>query len=249
MNSNSFLYGKGIFSTVAIRDGKALLWNKHWARLRSNAGIIGIACEGFDQQELLIELEKRVKESSINNGRARITFFDERSSEIWPAEAPVEQPASLHIVVGKQRQIPENFKLTVSPHPTNSRSPLVGIKSCNYLEQIMSLDEAKARRFHEAVRVNENGFVTSACMANVFWLRDGVMNTPSLETGSLAGTTREFVLENMECREVIAGIEELESADAIYLTSAGLGVVAVSEYSGRKLANPPQQITELLNFN
>jgi branched-subunit amino acid aminotransferase/4-amino-4-deoxychorismate lyase len=32
-NSNAFLYGKGVFTTVAIFGGKPFLWEKHWRRL------------------------------------------------------------------------------------------------------------------------------------------------------------------------------------------------------------------------
>ena len=246
MNSNSFLYGKGIFSTVAIRDGKALLWDKHWARLRSNAEIIGIPFEGVDQRELLIELEKHIKERSINNGRARLTFFDERSSEIWPAEISVEQHTSHHIIVGERRQIPENFKLTVSPYPVNSRSPLAGVKSCNYLENLISFENAKTGGFNEAIRLNERGEITSACMANVFWLRENSLYTPSLKTGCLAGTTREFVLEKVECSEVETGIEELEKADAIFLTSAGVGIAGINEFDGTILRRPDHPLLRLV---
>ncbi len=153
--------------------------------------------------------------------------------------------ASVQIVVGGSRHIPPNFQLTISPFPVNSRSPLAGVKSCNYLEQILSLNEAKGRVFHEAVRVNERGHVTSGCMSNVFWLKDDRLYTPTLATGCLAGTTREYVLENVECEEVEAEIGELESADAIYLTSAGLGIVRVAEFDGRELPDTKHPIQNL----
>ena len=99
----------------------------------------------------------------------------------------------------------------------------------------MSYEEAQAGGFDEAIRLNEKGHVTSACMANVFWETGGRLYTPSLSTGCLPGTTREFVLENLECEEVEVGIETLESADRILLTSAGVGVAPISEFNGRKL--------------
>jgi branched-subunit amino acid aminotransferase/4-amino-4-deoxychorismate lyase len=97
--------------------------------------------------------------------------------------------------------------------------------------------------------LNELGSVASACMANLFWLRDGTMFTPALTTGCLAGTTRGFVLERMECREVEAAIESLEAAEAIFLTSAGLGVKSVSEFNGRHLPATSHPITSLIGQN
>jgi branched-subunit amino acid aminotransferase/4-amino-4-deoxychorismate lyase len=72
-------------------------------------------------------------------------------------------------------------------------------------------------------------------MANVFWETDGKLFTPSLKTGCLPGTTREYVLENVECEEVEASIEELKEADRIFLTSAGIGIVTVAYCNERRL--------------
>ncbi len=70
----------------------------------------------------------------------------------------------------------------------------------------------------------------------IFWLEGDMLFTPSLKTGCLPGTTREHILENIECREVEAGIEELDSADAIFLTSAGLGIVDTGRFESKEMA-------------
>jgi branched-subunit amino acid aminotransferase/4-amino-4-deoxychorismate lyase len=110
----------------------------------------------------------------------------------------------------------------------------------------MAIDKARTGGFHEAIRLNERGEVASACMANLFWLKGGKLFTPSLETGCLAGTTREFVLENLECEEVVTGIEAIQEADSIFLTSAGIGVVEVAEFDGNTKVVSGHAITSLL---
>lgn len=244
--SNILLYGKGVFTTICIVREELLFWDKHWARLARDAAKVGIDLSGFSEIKVFDALQKEIS-GVVFDGRARITFLDQRSGDIWPAEN--EQFTSVSILVGERRPLPTKFSITTSPHHVNAFSPLAGIKSCNYLENLMTLEEAKNRGFHEGVRVNQRGEVTSAAMANLFWFKDGELYTPSLATGCLAGTTREFVLENLDCREVEAGIKDLNSADAIYLTSAGLGIVAVAEFENRKLPDPPHQITKLLTFN
>ncbi|HUR99515.1 MAG TPA: aminotransferase class IV, partial [Pyrinomonadaceae bacterium] len=67
-------------------------------------------------------------------------------------------------------------------------------------------------------------------------------------SGCLAGTTREFVLENFECREVEIGLEELRLADEIFLTSAGLGIIQVAEFERRRLKGEAHPIMSLLPF-
>lgn len=244
---NSSLYGSGVFTTVAVEEGSPVLWEKHWARLSTNAAAIGIDPGGFTSDSILSELESRLAAAEIRTGKARITFFDESSTPLWPGEQ-TDVPTRLGILVRERRAKPRDFRLGISPFPINSRSPLVGIKSCNYLEPILSKREAGGRGFDEAVRVSERGFVAGGCMANVFWSKGDRLFTPSLSTGCLPGTTREYVLENTECEEVEAEIGELDKADSIFLTSAGLGVVEVAVFEGRRLSSSDNAILSVLPF-
>ena len=240
------MYGKGIFTTVRIAGGRALLWEKHLKRIDSDAAKIGIDLTEFGRETLLTALTSKIMESGLAEGRLRITLLDNRPSELWPTSEAGGGNTTLLIEVGDLRQMAEDLFLTRSPFAVNSRSPLAGVKSCNYLEQTMSLNEARTRGNNEAIRLNESDLVTSACMANVFWLRDGELFTPSLTTGCLAGTTREFVIENSDCREVAVGIGALEDAEAIFLASAGIGIVQVAEFEGKRFEKVDHPILHLL---
>jgi len=242
--SNIFLYGKGIFTTIAIRGGEVFLWEKHWRRLIDNATKVGVDIAEHNERSTRDALDDAITTSGLTDGRARVTFLDESPSEIWTKGG--ERKTTLSIIVGGRRSVPKPFKLTVSPYQVNSSSPLAGVKSCNYLDNILALDEASTRGFHESVRVNERGHVTSACVANIFWLKDGQLFTPALSTGCLAGTTREFVLGNIDCEEVEVAINELDSAAAIFLTSAGIGIVEASRFDGRDLLESSHGILKYL---
>lgn len=242
--TQGLLYGKGVFTTIAILDRNPFSWEKHWLRLRENAERLGMDLSGHLQQTVLDELHDRIVNSGLDTCRARITFHDKTPSFIWATDG--KRAPDLSIVVAGIRPIPENLKLTISPHRVNTTSPLAGIKSCNYLEPILSLEEAKDRGFDEAIRLNERGEIASACMANVFWLKDNKLFTPNLRTGCLAGTTRECLLENLVCEEVETGIDAVREADEIFLTSAGLGVVQAASFEGRSLARRHHKILELV---
>jgi len=245
--SNARLYGKGVFTTIRLFDGKPFLLDKHWRRLQNNATKVGISLDKFSEENTHQKLIDLISEKEISDGRVRITLFDETSSSIWPPSDHT-QKTSLEILIGDLRPLPSKFCFGISPYSINSHSPIAGVKSCNYLEPIMSLDEAKNRGFHEAIRINERGFVTSGCMANVFWLNGGELVTPGLTTGCLAGTTREFVLENIDCREVEVGIEALDEAETIFLTSAGIGAQQVAEFEGKRLEKVDHPILHLLPY-
>ena len=239
ITTSAMLYGSGAFTTIAIVDSAPFLWEKHWRRLTANAAKLEIDISDHSEAEVFEALTLEIEKAELRSGRARITFSDESDDGIWSRGG--EKKTGLSIITGERRPLPEVFSLTVSPHRINTTSPLAGIKSCNYLEHLLAYKEAKTRGFDEAIRVNENGDVASACMANVFWLKDGKLFTPSLKTGCLAGTTREFVLENLECEEVAAGIDVVKTAEAIFLTSAGIGVGQVLDFDGTSypLSNHP----------
>jgi branched-chain amino acid aminotransferase len=235
--SQALLYGRGVFTTVMISNGQTFLWEKHWHRITNAAGRLGMSIDSFTGDDVKAAVTDAIAHDDVTDGRVRITFYDNRPSELWPNYDPNDEATSLSIIVCERRSVPRPFRCFVSPYTLHSRSPVAGVKSCNYLENILAIEDAKRRDFHEGIRLNERGHIAGACMANVFWLKDGHLYTPSLSTGCLPGTTREFVLENVECEEVEAEIGELENIDAVLLTSAGLGIVAVTELNGRRF--PP----------
>jgi branched-chain amino acid aminotransferase len=241
--SSILMYGKGVFSTLAIRNRELFLWSKHWKRLRRDAEIVGIDLSGHSESAARSMLDDLVIKENLDNGRARITFIDESPSSMWSTGEP---KTTLLLTVAEKRVDIGACRLGISRTLLNSTSPIACVKSCNYLEHLMAYEEARDRGFDEALRINEKGHVASACMANLFWEKDGKLFTPSLSTGCLPGTTREFVLENFECEEVESGIEVLGSADRIFLTSAGLGVVAAAEFNGRKLDTSDHPLLNLI---
>lgn len=221
--SNAALYGKGIFTTVAIYNSKPFLWEKHWRRLTENSKKIRLNLSAFAEDKIKNALFAIVAENNIRNGRARITIFDESPSFVWQAN-PISK-TNLLIQTAEFREIKNTLKLTISPFRVNSTSPLANVKSCNYLENILAFEAAKSDGFDEAIRLNERREVVSACLANLFWKRKDKIYTPRLESGCLNGTTREFILENFVVEEMNAKLNDLYEADEIFLTSTGIGIV------------------------
>lgn len=235
--SSAALYGKGIFTTVAIHRSIPFLWEKHWRRLTENARKLGIDLTELPEATVKNSLLEIIKKNNLSLARARLTFFDESASSVW--QINLKGKTSLLIQTADFRVVPETFRLTVSPYRINSTSPLAGVKSCNYLEKILALEDARAKGFTEAIRLNEKNEIVSACLANVFWKKSGAIYTPSLETGCLEGTTRGFILENYSVEEKKADLAELNEADEIFLTSAGIGIVK---------AESADEISALLTF-
>jgi branched-subunit amino acid aminotransferase/4-amino-4-deoxychorismate lyase len=189
-------------------------------------------------------LQQIIAANSFTRGRARATFFDRRGGGQWPLKNVPH--SSLLITTADTILPPVKFLVGVSSYQVNHHSPLTVVKSCCYLEVLRAKENAKTNGWSEAIRLNTDGEIVSGCMANVFWLRNGELHTPRLATGCLAGTTRAFVLENIECIESIARLDELDEAEAIYLTSAGIGIARVTKFQGRELGGAEHPIMHLI---
>ncbi|MBD0369332.1 MAG: aminotransferase class IV family protein [Pyrinomonadaceae bacterium] len=234
------LYGRGVFTTLAVHNGRPFLWAEHWARLTAHADRAKIDRSLLDEAQTLSQLTRLIEANEVHDGRARITLFSNSTrGGIWNLQDEGEEARGetlLLIMTGEAHAPPSDvLALTVSPYRINTLSPLVGVKSVNYLEHLISLEEARSRDFHEAVVLNERGEVVSATMANIFWVKDGALHTPALQTGALAGTTRACILRLAEELgvPVVEGVNELAQvgdADEIFLTSAGLGLAIVTTF-------------------
>jgi len=232
------LYGRGVFTTLAIYRGQPFLWDQHWARLLAHAGRAGVSHQEFTEAAVREALGQLIEANKCEEGRARVTLLSRAARGVWDSGKDKRgvPETDLLIMTGDARPVPAaGLALTLSPYRVNSLAPLAGIKSINYLEHLMSWEEARARDFDEAVRLNEQGEVVSATMANLFWTREGTLYTPALSTGALAGTTRARVIELIAELAVpqvegVFDLAHLGDADEIFLTSAGLGVAPVTSF-------------------
>ncbi len=230
------LYGRGVFTTLAVHNHQPLLWAEHWARLVEHAARASVGHIEFDEASVSGMLARLIEANKVKEGRARVTVLATAERGVWKVKAPSDRKTDLLIMTGDARAPSEDgLALTISPYRVNTLSPLVGIKSINYLEHILAWEEARARDFDEAVTLNERGEIVSTTMANIFWVIDGTLHTPALTTGALAGTTRTCIIELASALSIplVEGVYELSdlgNADEIFLTSAGHGVGIVTTF-------------------
>lgn len=240
--SSAMLYGRGVFTTVAIYQGNPFLWSQHWERLNEHAAKLDISCSECDESSVGRALQKLISVNRVKDGRARVILLARSSQHVWRATPPGPRKTDLLIMTSDPQPVPDSgVSLAVSPYRFCTLSALAGIKSLNYLDHVLSWEEAHRRDFDEAVMLNERGEIVSATMANIFWVKDGKLHTPSLGVGALAGITRGCVIELAQ-RHFIPLLEgayemqDLAEADEIFLTSASLGVAIVTTFDFRTYA-------------
>ncbi|MGW1146428.1 aminotransferase class IV [Streptomyces sp. NPDC002454] len=111
-----------------------------------------------------------------------------------------------------------------------------------YVTSALACDEARAGGYDDAILLDHTGNVAEATTANVFAVLDGTVVTPAGTGDLLPGITRDTLMTL--CRET--GNEVLEraltpaelfTADEVFLSSTGKGVVPVTSLSGRDIGD------------
>ena len=250
--SSAMLYGRGVFTTLAIYNSQPFLWSKHWQRLTAHAKKLDVDYTGCTEKGVGDALRKLISVNEVKEGRARVIMLARSGRDFWKTKTPGTKKTDLLIMTGESQKVSQNgMSLAVSPYRINTFSPLTGIKSLNYLDHVLSWEEAQSRDFDEAVVLNERGEIVSATTANLFWAKDGTIHTPALSTGALAGVTRECVLEiaNKHFIPLLEGIYEmadLTDADEIFLTSSSVGVAPVTTFDFRRYSVEPGSLTSII---
>jgi branched-subunit amino acid aminotransferase/4-amino-4-deoxychorismate lyase len=235
------LYGRGVFTTVAVHRGRPFLWDAHWSRLLAHAERAGVECD-FGDNEAALLLARLIEANGVREGRARAHLLARAAGGRWKLGRE-GRASDLLMLTADLWPAPDAYALTVSPYRVNTCSPLVGVKTTGRLEQILAWEEARSRDFDEAVMCNERGEVVSATTANLFWVKHGTVHTPALATGAVAGTTRARVLElaaelAVPVSEGAHTLHDLAEAEEVFLTSASLGVALVTTFDYRRYTVP-----------
>lgn len=250
--SSAMLYGRGVFTTVAIYDTNPFLWSKHWQRLTTHAGKLDIDHTGCTEKGVGDALKKLIAVNRVKDGRARVILLARGGRDLWKTKTSGGKKTDLLIMTGDPPKAPPNgLSLAVSPYRTNTFSPLTGIKSLNYLSNVLAWEEAQSRDFDEAVVLNERGEIASATTANLFWVKDGTVHTPTLSTGAIAGVTRECVIDIaskhfIPLLEGVYEIGDLTDADEIFMTSSTLGVAPVTTFDFRRYTVEAGSVTAMI---
>ena len=110
------------------------------------------------------------------------------------------------------------------------------MKTTSYAENVIALERAHRLGAHEAVFANTRAELCEGTGSNVFVVLDGVVVTPPLRSGCLAGVTRELVLEVSDAVEADVPIELFRAASEAFLTSTTRHVQPILAIDGRVLA-------------
>lgn len=239
------ILGLGLFETILALDGVLVFPDRHLARLRTGCQRLGWEIPLPDLAQTAGDL---LVLNKLTSGRARIRLAVTGGSgpinDLTPGNDRI-----VSIIVRPLDDAPASLTVNLSPWPRNERSPLAGLKCASYAENLVALDHARRLGFDETLFLNTTGHLCEAATANLFLVKNGALHTPSIQSGCLPGITRAVVIElaarhGIVCDERVTGLDDLHSADEIFLTSSTRGLVAVSRFEERILRQDP--VTESL---
>ena len=232
--------GLGLFETMLALDGALVFADRHLARLHASCERLGWCIDLPDLREIAAALLVR---NQLSTDRARLRLIVTGGSGAHNDLTPGADRL-IWLAAFPCGEVPETTSLCISPWPRNERSPLAGLKTACYAENIIALDQARRLGFGETVFLNTVGHLCENATANLFLVKNGVLLTPSLDSGCLPGIGRDVVCElaaahGISCEQRSLDLADLHAADEIFLTSSTRGPIGVSRLEERELASGP----------
>ena len=229
-------YGSSVFEGERAYDGVIFESRKHSERLKASAEALG-----FD---LPIDLDTldRVKIEAMEKNGLRDAYLRPvawRGSEMMGVSA---QQNTIHLAVaawswgayyGDAREKGAKLDLAKWRRPSPETIPCKAKAAGLYMICTLSKHEAERKGYSDAMMLDYRGYVAEATGANIFFIKDGVIHTPTPDC-FLNGITRQAVIKLMQERgldvvERHIEPQELESFEQCFLTGTAAEVTPVAE--------------------
>jgi branched-chain amino acid aminotransferase len=255
---HGFLYGEGVYETIRTYNGQPFLFDRHMKRLRTSAAMILLDVPWSDEEYL-----KRCVETMNAAGLGRQPGDSAAEAYIRILHTrgigdlsydPAATPTPSLVVIIKPLPVPPEEQFTngvkvcmvdvIRNHP-QSVNPL--IKSNNLLNNALCMQQALRKGGVEGVFRNYRGELSECSQSNLFIVTGGIVRTPPLDAGLLAGITRAFVFEvgattGVHVEETPLTDEDLFTADEAFFTSTTkeiMPIVQVDDHTiGRGTPGP-----------
>jgi len=253
---HGFLYGDGVFEGIRAYDGVVFQLDAHINRLYNSAKAIELKIP-LTKEETKKAVIDTLKKNGLQKGYIRLVVsrgtgdlgLDPRRCP-KPSIIIIAEPAiQIHQKEAKDKGM-SVYISWVRRDPVDATSH--EIKSLNYLNSILARIEANNAGADEGICLDTRGFVSEGTGENVFIVKDGELFTPPTTAGALKGITRGIVFDlalnlGYKVTERDFTINDLFSADEVFLTGTAAEVAPVTEVNKKMIGNgKPGPITTAL---
>ena len=254
--NRSFRYGEGLFETMRKTTGGIALWDRHLTRLHNGMQVLDMTFPPHVQDvTFLKEIDKLFLKNRItSDARIRLTCFKGDGS-LW------EEGDGFHYLVQSWNLPRAEFNLNgldvgIFTGGMKSCDALSNLKSNNYLLYSLAAQYGKKQKWNDCLVLNQHGRLADSTIANIFFIKDGVIHTPALTEAPVAGVMRSYLIDQLptlgfSVQEGTYSAADLADAEEVFLSNAIHGIRWVKRmdqalYSNRFTAEIYHQVVRPL---
>jgi branched-chain amino acid aminotransferase len=241
---HGLLYGDGVFEGIRAYAGRVFKLNRHIERLFDSAKAIRLVIPRTREEVAALVLEA-CRQNDIVDGYIRLVVTRGAGDlGIDPRSCPRPDIIVIARRIGPlyARKPWEGVRVATSAfrrHAPDVLSP--GIKSLNYLNNVMARIEAGDRGADEALFLDQHGMVAEATVDNVFAVFDERLLTPPTAS-NLKGITRETVMAlgtELGCKveERAFSLLDLWTSPEAFLCGTMAEIVPIASVDGRVIGS------------
>lgn len=247
---HGFLYGYGLFETIRAYGGHPFLLQDHYERLKRSAESYHIKMnKTYDQ--LQNDIYQTLRANGLRDAYIRITLSGgAKGLGLWGKEH--DEPVWI-IMTKPLGALPEVKSLVTLSLNRSTQEGNFRTKSLSFANNMLAKKELEQRSHFsaEGIFLTREGHVVEGTVSNLFFVRDGKVYTPHEDTGLLPGVIREFIIRScheagIQVLEGWYGVEELQSAEEVFLTNSIQEIVAADQIDGVSLPIIRGPVTERL---
>ncbi len=259
-----------LFETMRITAEGIELPLYHWQRMKKGGELLGVGIPDFP--EWLEKIRLAIKPSPTNNllplpyalrisvsNRFSINNADAQGSNQGFESRTLEWSMTTRLIPYTLKQYEQGVKVLLLPDRRSDQCPLTYIKSPDLLDTGSALRDTQAQGAFEGIWLNAKGEVMEGTRSNIFFVKDGAIHTPSLQSGCLSGTRRQIIQELADQLQIpfYEGnyrLEDIFGAKEVFLTNALMGImpvteiISVREIDRRKSGQEESSVTRRLMF-
>jgi len=206
-----FIFGRAVFETILIKE-KPVFLKEHIQRMNSSATALSIKNEITEEYVL-----KLIDEFTIKNCALKIIL------------SPENIILTTRAITYEKHHYEEGFSLTVSKVIKNESSLLPYLKWTGYVENLIIKEKAMEAGYNDAILLNSKGFVTETSLANIFFIKNNLLYTPSIDCGLLDGIVRKWIIKNYDVIEGYYTIDDIINSDGVFLCNSLMGIMKVNK--------------------
>ncbi len=236
MIERAFVYGDFIFETIAFRDGVLCNLDLHTKRLALGFELLQFEATAneADIRDLLFS-----KLSNKQHARIRLIAYRESDGFYLPNKNKVGYQVAFFELPALVSEISEIGFYTDNKKPCN---PISSLKNTSSILSVLASKYAAVNALGDVVIFNQYERVCETTNSNLFYVKDGVLITPSLSEGCVHGIQRQIVLRKalevgITIRETEVEKADLTDADEIFITNTIQPLRTIKQIEGRVLEN------------